>query len=606
VRGELDWIVMRALEKDRTRRYETASALAADVERYLRDEPVDAGPPSAAYRVRKALRRHRTAAAAAAVVAATLLVAAGVSVAFGIEATHQRREAERHLRDVSDIASFQSRMLSDLDPADMAGALADSLAADVALALELGLGDAPSDASADAFDDYLQLANPTNAALTMLDEHLLRPAERAAEREFSDRPLVLARLLGTIADSYVTLGLPHRAERPRARSLELLRAEVGEAADLTLIARNNEAVMLAQLGRFDEAERAFLAVRAARLAVLPAEHPDAIRPLIGLADAAFEMGRIDEAEARYRQALDGFRASLGPDAAETLAAMHSLGSFLGQIGRMGDAEPLLRGAFEGRRRTLGPEHPDTLDTASSLGAFFHVTGRFDEGEALLRESLAIRRRLHGDQHPSTITTMNNLASLLADMPGNENECHTLLRLVLDTNLGLHGPVHPDSLIALSNLGTFHAYRRENELAEPLMRQVWIGSDALLGPEHPDSIISRGMYSSVLRTMGRHDEALDHLNASLALAERHLPPGHLYRPVLMVMLGKSHLAARDPAAAAPVLLAAATALEDLLGPTAGSFLDAADALADAYELLDAIEPGRGHAEAAARWRARLGG
>ncbi len=98
----------------------------------------------------------------------------------------------------------------------------------------------------------------------------------------------------------------------------------------------------------------------------------------------------------------------------------------------------------------------------------------------------------------------------------------------------------------------------------------------------------------------------HLEASLGLAQRHLPPDHLYVPVLMVMLGKTYLAARDPAAAVPVLLEAATALEGLLGSAASSFLDAAAALADAYDMLNAVEPGAGHADEAAKWRARLGG
>lgn len=606
VRGELDWIVMRALEKDRTRRYETASALAADVERFLRDEPVEAGPPSAVYRLRKALRRHRTAAATAAVVAITLLAATGVSVAFGVEATRQRKKAESHLRDVSAVASFQSRMLSDLDPAVMAGTLTDLLTADVARTLEYGIGDAVLDASAEVFADYLRLANPTNAALSVLSKHLLEPAEQAAESEFADRPLVLASLLGTIADSYMMLGLPQAAERPRSRSIDLFRAELGESAAPTLDALQSEAAMLSQLGRSAEAEQRLLKIFAIRSAILPDGHPDTLCPLVGLADAAFNLGQLDVADARYRRALDGFRDALGPDAPETLTAMNSLGNFLGQIGRIEESERLLRDAYEGRLRTLGDEHPDTLDTASSLGALLNVTGRFGEGEAILRESLAIRRRLHGDNHPSTITNINNLATLLSEYPDRADECHVLLRLALEANLRLHGPLHQDSLLATSNLATFHAFRREHELAEPLLRQVWLGSDAVLGPEHPDSIISRGMYSSVLRSMGRHDEARMHLEASLGLAQRHLPPDHLYVPVLMVMLGKTYLAARDPAAAVPVLLEAATALEGLLGSAAGSFLDAAAALADAYDMLNAIEPGAGHADEAAKWRARLGG
>jgi eukaryotic-like serine/threonine-protein kinase len=93
VRGELDWIVMKALEKDRTRRYETASSFARDIERYLAGDPVEAGPPSAAYRLRKAARKYRGVLATAAVVAIVLAAAVVVSTWQAVRATRAERRA---------------------------------------------------------------------------------------------------------------------------------------------------------------------------------------------------------------------------------------------------------------------------------------------------------------------------------------------------------------------------------------------------------------------------------------------------------------------------------------------------------------------------------
>jgi serine/threonine protein kinase len=104
VRGELDWVVMRCLEKDRTRRYDTASALARDVERYLRDEPVEACPPSAAYRLRKAVRKHKKPLAVAALFAAVLVAALAVVTWKWQDERAARAEAVAARRDALDKA----------------------------------------------------------------------------------------------------------------------------------------------------------------------------------------------------------------------------------------------------------------------------------------------------------------------------------------------------------------------------------------------------------------------------------------------------------------------------------------------------------------------
>src|SRR5262249_13750344 len=93
VRGELDWIVMKCLEKDRDRRYETADGLARDVERYLLNEPVQACPPSAAYRMRKFLRRHQAGVAMAAAFVTLLAIAAVVSTWQAVRAKGAERLA---------------------------------------------------------------------------------------------------------------------------------------------------------------------------------------------------------------------------------------------------------------------------------------------------------------------------------------------------------------------------------------------------------------------------------------------------------------------------------------------------------------------------------
>src|SRR5262249_37816266 len=93
VKGDLDWIVMKALEKDRNRRYETASAFAADVRRFLGDEPVEARPPSSWYRFRKLARRNKVALTTAALIAAAVLLGTAVSLWQAVRAGAERNRA---------------------------------------------------------------------------------------------------------------------------------------------------------------------------------------------------------------------------------------------------------------------------------------------------------------------------------------------------------------------------------------------------------------------------------------------------------------------------------------------------------------------------------
>src|SRR5205085_3288980 len=106
LRGDLDWIVMKALEKDRTRRYETANGFAADIMRYLSDEPVEACPPSSAYRFRKFARRNRVAFSTAALVLAALVVGTFVSTWQAFRATHAEGLADERLETAN--ANYQT------------------------------------------------------------------------------------------------------------------------------------------------------------------------------------------------------------------------------------------------------------------------------------------------------------------------------------------------------------------------------------------------------------------------------------------------------------------------------------------------------------------
>jgi eukaryotic-like serine/threonine-protein kinase len=265
VRGELDWIVMKALDKDRTRRYESAGALAADIGRYLAHEPVVAAPPGAAYRLRKFVRRHRGAVVAgAAVTVALVLGLAGFAWQADVAGRQRDRalEAEDIARNRAEelalVADFQASMLAQVDPA----AAGRHLTADVTRRYDeaVAVAGEPDDARqarSAAFATQWERVNATDAAVALIDQTILRPSVAAITSRFADQPAVAAQLRQTLADRYRALGLYDDAMPLQAAALADRRTLLGDDDPATLVSVSRLGLLLMNQGRLDEAEQAF-------------------------------------------------------------------------------------------------------------------------------------------------------------------------------------------------------------------------------------------------------------------------------------------------------------------------------------------------------------
>jgi serine/threonine protein kinase/tetratricopeptide (TPR) repeat protein len=574
VRGELDWIVMRALEKDRQRRYPTANALAMDVQRFLSGEPVVAAPPGAAYRAGKFVRRHRAGVLGAAAVAAALLAGA---VAFAWQAKVARDERDRavaaeartrrtadELREVSD---FQAAMLAQVDPA-AAGRL---LEKEVADGFEKALGEAgvPQRARAaqrDAFVRQWRRVNATDAARNLIDRTILRPAVAAIDARFADQPAVDAQLRQVLADLYKTLGVYDAAKPLQERALETRRRVLGEESEetlrslgasgdllraegklaeaepilrdalersrsalgaehpFTLVSLNNLGYLLHLQGRNDDAERLCREALGAMRRVLGEGHRETLATQGNLAQALQALGRLEEAEAVYRDSLARHRRALGEEAPETVVAVSNLANLLLARGRFAEAEPVLREALAMSRRVLGEEHPDTVTAINNLGYSLQFQGKLDEAEPFEREAVEKYRRAVGPDHPSTLAAMNNLALLLQDQR-KYAEAEALLREALAGRRRVLGDEHPDTIACLGNLGRFlQAVDRLAE-AEPVLRETLEKKRRVRGPEHPDTITSINNYGAVLEAMGRPAEAETYYRDAMEKCGRVLGPEH---------------------------------------------------------------------------------
>jgi non-specific serine/threonine protein kinase/serine/threonine-protein kinase len=234
--AELDWIVMKALDKDRTRRYETVNGLARDLERYLAGEAVEASAPSTAYRVRKFAGRHRLGFTMAASLTGLLVVGVVVSTWEAVRA----RRAESEARAVS--AFLRNDILSQ--------------------------------ASADTQARPNIKPDPDLKVRTALD--------RAAARidgKFSGQPLAEGSIRHTVGQTYNDLGLFAEAQRHFERALELRRRFLGENDPDTLASLEGLATTLERQGKFGSAEPLYLRVLETRRRVLGAEHPTTLRTM---------------------------------------------------------------------------------------------------------------------------------------------------------------------------------------------------------------------------------------------------------------------------------------------------------------------------------------
>ncbi len=410
VRGELDWIVMKSLDKDRRRRYGSAAELAEDVVRFLDGRPVQAAPPSRAYAARKFVRRHRGPVIAAGVVLAAILAGLlGTAIGF-VRAERERAVAETARREGEIITAFLSEMLASPAP--------------------------------DARGREVRMREVLDAASETIDERL------------DGFPRAEGQLRRTIGNAYRSLGELDRAADHLRAALAIRERTLGPSDPETVRARGDLAGIRQQQGRYDEAER--LANEAISL---HRGDPDD-RLLVGirnnLAQTLTRQGRDREALAMQREVVEGMRRAAGPTALDTIGVSVNLAAMLERIGERDEAERLLARLLDEAVATHGADHPTTLFARSELGSFYRSTGQLDRAVPILREALQGRERVLGDRHPDVGRSMANLGASLADS-GEVAEGRRLLVEaweILDASLGAD---HPDTLhVAVDALERFEA------------------------------------------------------------------------------------------------------------------------------------------------------
>jgi tetratricopeptide (TPR) repeat protein len=433
VRGELDWIVMKAIEKDRARRYETANGLVMDIRRYLAGEAVQAAPPSAAYRMRKLVRRNKGAVAAGFLIAVSLLVGiAGFAWQAHIArqqaqlAQQQTQLARQRTNELEQVAKFEATMIGQVNPTQAGKLLADDVQAKFAAALvKEGLPEDKRHVQIAAVAGLWQRVNATDTARDLIDNTILKPAVAEIDQQFKNQPLVDAYLRQTLAYRYTGMGLYDAALPLQQSALATRRRLLGDDNLQTLGSMVAMSALFENMGKPAEAEPLCREAVQRLRRVAGKDDPATVRALFLMGLILYDDGRFGEAEPYEREVLSIQRRVLGEDNPDTLAQIHNLGLLLMYEHKPDQAEPLLREAESKDRRVLGENSPNTLMAIENLGILLEREGKFDQAEALEREALDKSRRALGEDHLVTLNAVS-LDALALDGKGDYADAEKLL------------------------------------------------------------------------------------------------------------------------------------------------------------------------------------
>jgi serine/threonine protein kinase/tetratricopeptide (TPR) repeat protein len=474
LKGDLDWVVMRAVARDRDERYGSPAELSTDIGRHLNHEPVEAHPSTAFYHVRKFIRRRRGVVATAA-----LLI---VSLAWGLVArTLQARRAEREARVATEVSEFLVGLFEVSDPSEARG--------------------------------------NTVTAKEILD----KGAERI-QRGLNNQPLVQARMMDTMGRVYRALGLYGPAEPLLVRALELRRHHLGPKNLDVSETLNNLAVLLKAKGDYEQAEPLYREALAVRRLLLGNDCPEVAQSLSNLASFLTARGDYEGAETHYREALAIFRRALGEENEDVARALDNLGGLLHRKGNDDDAEPLLREALAMRRNLLGEAHPEIAVSLNNLATLVYAKGDYDGAVELLRESLAMNRRVYGSEHPEVARSLNNLGVLLYRKDDYDN-AEPLFREALEIRRRVLGDDHPHVALSLDGLAIVLDHKGDKDGAETLYREALAIRRRVLGDEHPEVAVSLNNVGMLLYIKGDLDAAEPVLREALAVSRRALGEEH---------------------------------------------------------------------------------
>jgi len=455
VRGDLDLIVMTALQKKEERRYQSPAALVLDLQRFRRGHAILARADSVGYRMQKFVARHRAAIGVAAVL--VLAIAAG-----GMRERILRNRAELEARKATEVEDFLIKTFAVADP--------------------------------------FAWSEADRGAISARD--LLDRGVRRIDSTLIDQPEVQAELRAVFGRVYSNLGLIKQATPLLERSLAQRVSLFGENDTSVATSQNLLGQALAAQDKHDEAEKLLRASLALRRKVYGNKHPATADAMEHLATLLQDRSRLAAAESLFRESLASVRAIYGDSTPEPANAINNLALVRQLQGAFAEAEPLYNQALAIQVRRLGEHHALTAATMQNLAQMLQLSGKLDLAEQYYRRSLVAKRAVLGDAHPSVTIGLNNLGVFLVNYrPNALDEAESLTREALALDKKIFGERHTYVAEGLRNLSMVLRTKGQLASADSVIREALDIDRAILGERHEKMASLYGNLGQIRYQMG---------------------------------------------------------------------------------------------------------
>ena len=475
LRGDVEVLIGRAMEREPARRYASAAELGADIGRFLNHQPIVARPPSTTYQLRKLVTRHRTAAWLLLTLACVLV---GSTITMAVLYQGQRREREKAVLEAEKargVSDFLSNMLTSMDPEQASGK-------DVTV------------------------------------REVLVAASRDVAQDLDHNPDVAAALQTAMGRAYLALGLYDEAEGQLRPGLETRRRLHGEGSVEVAESLEEMGHLEIKRGHFAAADSTLGGVLAVRRRLLGERHPEVAATYFLCAAAAYERGNLARSDSLHRIALDIRREGHGENSPEVLASTTNLALAVHGLGRYAEAESLYRRAVDIALARYGEDHPQHAVCLNNLGLLVHDKRTYDEAEVIFRRTLAVRRKAFGDEHPEVAISLNNLARTLRAQRRYEEAVPLYLEAIAIVGKRL-GDENPMGQTMRNNLAVVYERMGRRDLAIATYEQVLALMRPAIGPDHPTIATTLNNLGGSLQMDGQFERSATIQLEGLAMARR---------------------------------------------------------------------------------------
>ncbi len=476
LRGDIEIIVHKSLQKDREMRYASAGELASDIRRHLDSQPINAHPPSAIYQIKKFVARYTATTVLACALLASLIAFSIITYLQAQTIAEERDRAENETQ-----IAKKERERAELEAQT-------------------------SDRIVQFQRDMLMAAAPQNAkGREPTVKEMLAYAATSASEQLGDEPEAEAAIRDTLGQAYFALGEYDDAEEQYDLAYALREEHLGFDHPQTLNTASNLAILYIDQSRFDDAENLYRKTLALQKEVLGDNHKDTITTALNFCYLLERLNRADEAFPILEETLERSRNSLGEDATETLTATNTLAVFHAKNRNFDAAEPLFRDYYEAALRIHGIDSPATLTAMHNLARITEISGQLEDAATLMQETLDGRVRVLGADHPDTFRCMGNLAAILSKLDRND-EAFELVEDVFEGSNNKLGSDHFDTLRAQRAYAKALNDRKRYAEAESNYRSTLDGFRKLLPAGHHEIQVSTAALGGCLIAQKQFEQA----------------------------------------------------------------------------------------------------